>query len=74
MFDPTPELSDDTSLDRVRFPTRIVIVAAGFKTVGEIRETSDAELLSFQKCGASTIAHLRETLGLVSPDGVMQRQ
>ena len=51
-----------------------MIVAAGFRTVGEIRETSDVELLSFQKCGASTVAHLRETLGVVSPDGVRQRQ
>jgi hypothetical protein len=34
MLDPTPELPDDTPIDRVRFPARIqnVLVAAGLKT------------------------------------------
>jgi DNA-directed RNA polymerase alpha subunit len=52
MFDPTPELPDDTLISDVEFPSRIrnVLVAAGLKTVGEVRETSDETLLSFQDC------------------------
>jgi hypothetical protein len=50
MFDPAPELPDDTPIDNVRFTTRIRTAgtAAGWKTVGEIREASDATLLSLQ--------------------------
>ena len=72
MLDPTPELPDDTPIDRVRFPARIqnVLVAAGLKTVGEVRETSDEALLSFQDFGKGSVAHLRETLGRPSTDGV----
>ena len=53
MVDPTPVLPDETPIDRVRFPTRIhnVLAAAGLKTVGEVRETTDATLLSFQDLG-----------------------
>jgi DNA-directed RNA polymerase alpha subunit len=72
MLDPTPELPNDTPIDRVRFPARIqnVLVAAGLKTVGEVRETSDEALLSFQDFGRGSVAHLRETLGRPSTDGV----
>jgi DNA-directed RNA polymerase alpha subunit len=72
MLDPTPELPDDTPIDRVRFPARIqnVLVAAGLKTVGEVRETSDEALLSFPDFGKGSVAQLRETLGLPSTDGV----
>jgi hypothetical protein len=40
MFYPAPELFDDTPIDNVRFTTRIrtAVTAAGWKTVGEIRE------------------------------------
>jgi DNA-directed RNA polymerase alpha subunit len=72
---PTPELPDDTPLESIRFPTRIynVIVSTGFKTVGQIRETSDVELLTLQNCGMSTVAYLRETLGFPSTEGVRPR-
>jgi DNA-directed RNA polymerase alpha subunit len=75
MLDPIPELPDDTPIDRVRFPTRIynLLVAADVKTIGEIRKMSDAELQTFQDCGAGTISYLRRTLGLPSTDGVRQR-
>jgi DNA-directed RNA polymerase alpha subunit len=65
MLDPSPELPDDTPIESVRFPVRIynLLVVAGIKTIGEIRTISDAELLSFQNCGASTVADLREKLG-----------
>jgi hypothetical protein len=33
------------------------------KTVGEIREASDATLLSFQDLGPGSVARLRESLG-----------
>ena len=50
---PTPELRDDTLIADVRFSTRIrnALNAAGIKTVGEIRDASDATLLSLQDLG-----------------------
>ena len=62
---PTPELPDDTPIAHVRFATRIrnVLNAAGIKTVGEVRKTSDKTLLSLQDLGQGSVAHLRETLG-----------
>jgi DNA-directed RNA polymerase alpha subunit len=75
LLDPRPELPDDTPIDRVQLPTRIqnVLTAAGLKTVGEVRETSDELLLSFQDLGKGSVAHLRETLSLPSCDGVRPR-
>jgi DNA-directed RNA polymerase alpha subunit len=72
MLDPTPELSDDTLISLVEFPTRIlnVLAAAGLKTVGEVREASDEMLASLPNLGARSVSHLRETLGLPSTDGV----
>ena len=75
LIDPTPELPDDTPIKDIRFPTRIhnVLAAAGLKTVGEVRETADETLLSFQDLGPGSVTHLRETLGLPSTDGVRPR-
>ena len=44
MLYPTPEPPEDTPIENVRFSTRIrnARTAAGWKTVGEIREASDA--------------------------------
>jgi DNA-directed RNA polymerase alpha subunit len=69
---PTPELPDDTPIERVRFPTRIrnVLDVAGLRTVGDVREISDDTLLGFQDIGKGSVAYLRETLGLPSCDGV----
>ena len=69
---PTAELRDDTRIEDIRFSTRIrnALNAAGIKTVGEVREASDATLLSLQDLGPGSVAHLRETLGLPSCDGV----
>jgi DNA-directed RNA polymerase alpha subunit len=71
MLDPSPELPDNTSVSDVKLPTRIrnALAAAGITTIGEVRETSDATLLSFQDFGTKSAAYLRETLGLsrVSP-------
>jgi hypothetical protein len=51
MLDPASELPDDTPFDRVRFPPRIinVLTAAGVRSIGEVRETSDYSLLSFHR-------------------------
>ena len=72
MLYPAPELPDDTLIEQVRFSTRIrnALNAAGRRTIGEVRETSDDNLLSLQDLGPSSISHLRETLGLPSADGV----
>ena len=72
LLEPTPELPDKTPTREVRFPTRIknALFAAGLKTVGEVRETSDEALLSLPDFGMASVAHLRETLGLPSKDGV----
>jgi DNA-directed RNA polymerase alpha subunit len=71
-LDPTPGLPDDTPISDVELPARIrnVLVAAGLETVGDVRETADETLLSFQDLGKSSVAHIRETLGLPSTDGV----
>ena len=72
MLYPAPELPDDTPVENVRFATRIrnALNAAGMKTIGEVRETSDDRLLSLPDLGRGSIAYLRETLGLPSTDGV----
>jgi DNA-directed RNA polymerase alpha subunit len=66
MLYPAPELPDDTLVEQVRFSTRIrnAVKAVGWKTVGEIREASDATLLSLQDLGPGSVTSLRETLGL----------
>jgi DNA-directed RNA polymerase alpha subunit len=70
--EPSPELPDSMPLRGVRFSTRIknALFAAGLKTVGEVREISDAALFSLPNFGKASVAHLRETLGLPSTDGV----
>jgi DNA-directed RNA polymerase alpha subunit len=72
MLYPAPEIPDDTLIDNVRFSTRIrnALSATGWKTVGEIREASDATLLSLQDLGKSSVTHLRETLGVPRPTGL----
>jgi DNA-directed RNA polymerase alpha subunit len=72
LIDPTPELPDNTPIEHVRFPAplRNVLAAADLKTVGEVRETADETLLSFQDLGPDSIAHLRKALGLPSCGGV----
>jgi DNA-directed RNA polymerase alpha subunit len=71
-LDPTPELPDDTPIERVRLPARIRngLDIAGLKTVGNVREIPDDTLLSLQDFGRGSVVLLRETLGLPSCDGV----
>jgi hypothetical protein len=72
MVAPTPELPDDMPTERVLFSTRIhnALRAAGLKTVGEVREMSDANLIGLPDFGKGSLSHLRAKLGLPSTDGV----
>jgi DNA-directed RNA polymerase alpha subunit len=72
MVAPTPELPDDTPIERVLFSTRIqnALRAADLKTVGEVREMSDETLISLPDLGKGSLAALRGNLGLPSTDGV----
>jgi len=65
MFDPTPSLPNDILTIFVRFPTRIrhALEYAGLKTLGEVRETSDADLLRIPDLGAESIRYLRKMIG-----------
>lgn len=72
MLYPAPELPDLTLIEQVRFSTRIrnALNAAGMKSIGEVREASDAMLLSLPDLGPGSVTHLREKLGLPSTKGV----
>jgi DNA-directed RNA polymerase alpha subunit len=72
MVAPTPELPDDTPIERVIFPARIqnALGAADLKTVGEVREVSDEALIGLPDFGRGSLSDLREKLGLPSKDGV----
>jgi hypothetical protein len=64
-YNPGPNLPDDVSIVQVRLrpSTRRALVAAGLKTVGDVRKTSDLVLLSIQNLGKNTVARLRNELG-----------
>jgi DNA-directed RNA polymerase alpha subunit len=68
MLYPAPDLPDGTLMQNVRFSTSIrkVLNAEGMKTIGEIREASDAKLLSLPGLGKGSVAHLRRMPGLTS--------
>lgn len=58
MIDPSPELPDDTLIESVELPPKLkdTLVTAGLKTVGDIRETPDSEILQIQNLGKSALA------------------
>jgi hypothetical protein len=72
MLYPAPDLPDGTLIQNVRFSTSIrkALNAEDMKTIGEIREASDARLLSLPGLGKGSVAHLRRTLGLTSTTGL----
>ena len=72
LLSPRPELPDDTLIELLDMAPRIqrVLKIEGLRTIGEVRETADDVLLSFQNLGVGSVAYLRETLGLPSCDGV----
>jgi DNA-directed RNA polymerase alpha subunit len=62
---PDPNLQDDVPIDQVRLlpSIKMALLVAGLKTVGDVRNTSDAMLLSFQNLGQSSVTRLRNELG-----------
>jgi DNA-directed RNA polymerase alpha subunit len=72
MMVPAPEIPDDTLIERLTLPARVqnALSEEGIKTVGEVREKSDLQLLAFQNLGKGSVIHLRKTLGLPSLDGM----
>jgi len=73
---PTPQLPDDTPIELLRLAARMreALCAEGLKTVGEIREKSDEQLLTIRGLGSGSIAHLRASLGVVSVRVVRQAE
>jgi DNA-directed RNA polymerase alpha subunit len=73
---PTPQLPDDTPIDTLRLTTRMreALRAEGLKTVGEIREKSDRQLLTIRDLGNGSIAQLRASLGVASVRAVRQAE
>ena len=73
---PTPQLPDDTPIDKLRLPGRMreALRAGGLKTVGEIREKSDRQLLAIGDLGSGSIAQLRASLGVASVRVVRQAE
>jgi DNA-directed RNA polymerase alpha subunit len=65
MFDPAPNLPDDTLIEMVRFSPLIrkSLNAAGLKTIGEIRAMPDDKLLRLRGVGTGSLADLRKTIG-----------
>jgi DNA-directed RNA polymerase alpha subunit len=72
MLYPAPGLPDDTPVENVRFATRIrkALDVAGMKTIGDVRQVSDAALLSLPDFGSGSLSYLREALGLPSTGGM----
>src|SRR5260370_21622418 len=70
-----PELPDDTSVENVRFATRIrnALNVGGLKTIGEVREASDAALLSLPDFGSGSLSYVREALVSRQPIAFVQR-
>jgi DNA-directed RNA polymerase alpha subunit len=73
---PTPQLPDDTPIDKLRLTTRMreALHTRGIRTVGEIREKSDQQLLSIRDLGKGSVAHLRASLGVASVHVVRQAE
>ena len=64
-YDPDPSLPDEVSIDQVRLQpfVRRALVAAGLTTIGDVRKTSDAVLLSIRNLGTKSVTRLRKELG-----------
>ena len=59
-----PDLPDSVSIDLIRLRPSIkrTLLAAGFKTVGDVRKASDEVLLSIQNLGNGSLTRLRNAL------------
>ncbi|QDM19691.1 hypothetical protein FNL55_26110 [Tardiphaga sp. vice352] len=62
---PKPDLPDHTLIVDLELPARILnaLQRNGFATVGEVRETSDQNILSMQDIGPRSLKFLRTALG-----------
>ncbi|WP_083926428.1 DNA-directed RNA polymerase subunit alpha C-terminal domain-containing protein [Bradyrhizobium sp. WSM4349] len=62
--------SDEAPLDQIDLPSRLrnALEIEGVKTVGEVRNMADADLLSFQNLGAASVRHLRQLFGASRSD------
>jgi hypothetical protein len=69
MIDPSPELPDDMPIASVELPPKVqqALIAAGLRTIGKIRETSDTEILRIQNLGQSSLNFLRTLWGCRPP-------
>ena len=68
MHNPALELPNDAPLKNVHFSRRIhdALTAAGFRTVGDVRGTSDARLLIISGLDQKSVGNLRKMLGVGS--------
>ena len=68
MFEPDPDLPDETLLSDVQIPTRIrnALLRAGICTAGEVRAVPDTELLRRRYIAKYSVEYLRRTLGASS--------
>jgi DNA-directed RNA polymerase alpha subunit len=62
MLYPVPELPHDTSVENVRFATRVrdALNAADLMTIGDVRKVSDAALLTLPDFGSSSLSYLHD--------------
>ena len=61
--DPNPNLPDDTLIEIVRFRPFSEAHVLGLKTIGEVRATSDADLLLIPDLGNESVRYLRKMVG-----------
>src|SRR5579871_4122140 len=61
---PLSSLPSDTRLEDVDLPTRVqkALALNGIRTVGDLRELSEATLLTFQDFGHRSVAYVRDLL------------
>ena len=65
MYDPNPNLPDDTLIEIVRFPTvlRNALMSSGLKTIGEVQATADIDLMRIPDLGNESVRYLRKMVG-----------
>jgi hypothetical protein len=65
MPDPTPDLPDHILLETIRLPRimRASLIAAGLRTVGEVRAVRVSEIEQLPDLSANSVIYLRLALG-----------
>jgi hypothetical protein len=71
MLDADLNLPDDTAIEMVRLLTivRNALLLAGFRTIGEVRDTGDKDLRRIRRIGPGRLVYLRDTLGASKGSG-----